>query len=545
MFERFDKASKKLFYLLVLLEIVIVIILSFKNHANIAFKDERFYTLNTGWSYMNDQGQTYQISLPIKLDAKPHQKVNISRTIPTDLKFLTNLSILTTHQNIEVYVDGKLIYFRYNEPSDDWFDVPTDSVWDMIQLPPYSEGKNITITYSSAYKDYSGKITEVHAGDKAALLMHSLREAGLSLLLACITLIMGIIIILVYLFFRQLIAINKSSLYLGWFTVLCSIWLIMESNLTQLFISNEHVISALTYLTLMTFPIPIIIYINYLINFHYKNTITIMAYIFIITAFVLILLQVFNIVDFHESSTIVQNEMLFLFGCILIILLLEVFHYNNKEIKVFTIASFILFLFGIIEFLTNRTHGTNNGVFVQTGFMIFIGILSWDSLRKIADIFKLSETAKHYKFLATRDLLTNCRNRVSYARDMDKVSFERNITIFVADMDNMKSINDTYGHHAGDEAIVLCSQCLLKVFGRRVYRIGGDEFVSIQYDLKQENIDSLIKEFQIECAKTNEDNPYQFTLTIGYATYDDTIDTTIYDTVKRADKDMYNRKHKI
>jgi diguanylate cyclase (GGDEF)-like protein len=542
--ERFEKFSHVLFFTLLLLELIIIVFLGFRKHTNISLFNESEYPMNSGWVYTDDSGSAYQVTLPAKLDAGPDNSVTISRILPSNLDFMMNLSMLTSHQNIEVYLDSKLIYFRYNEPSDHLFDIPTYSVWDLVRLPIHSEGKLLSIVIFSHYDDYAGVINEVHAGTTAALLVRSLQTSGLGLVLAIITFLMGVIMIFTYLYLKRLVSISRAILYLGLFTILCSTWLIMESNLMQIFITNEYVISALTYLTLMTFPIPIIIYISYLTNYHYRTVITCMTYIFIISAFILIILQLFNIMDFHESSFLVRSELFVLLGCVIITLLLEQIQYNNKEIRIFTVASVILFLFGILELLTYRIRSSNIGVAFQIGFILFIIILSWDAMRKAAEIIKMSESAKHYKFLATKDLLTSCRNRVSYARDMDRVSLERNITMFIADMDNMKEINDNFGHHTGDEVIVLCSHCLINVFGRRVYRIGGDEFVSIQYDLDQEHIDTLLKQFVAECAKTNEDIPYKFSMSVGYAVFDKDIDKTIYDTVKRADKDMYEKKNR-
>lgn len=541
---RFEKLSHVLFFTLLLIELIIIVLLGIRRHSNLSIFNDPEYTLNTGWLYVDDSGNSHQVTLPAKLDAGSNRSVAINRTLPANLDFMMNLSMLTSHQDIEVYLDSKMIYFRYNEPSDHLFDIPSANVWDVIRLPVHSEGKLLTIKISSPYKDYAGSINEVYLGSTAALLMRTLRTSGLSFILALVTFLMGVIMHLAYSYIKRLVTINRSIFYLGLFSILCSTWLIMESSMMQIIITNEYVISALTYLTLMTFPIPIIIFISYLPNYHYKKFITCMTYIVTSSAFLLIVLQLFNIMDFHESSYIVRYELFIILCCIVITLLLELFRYNNKEVRVFGIASIILFIFGILELATYRVRNSNIGVVFQIGFILFIIILSWDAMRKAADIINMSNSAKHYKFLATKDLLTRCRNRVSYARDMDKVDLGRDITMFITDMDNMKEINDTYGHHAGDEVIILCSQCLLKVFGRRVYRIGGDEFVSIQYDLKQEQIDMLLKEFDEECIKVNKDSPYKFTMSVGYARFDKAVDKTIYDTVNRADQDMYEKKNR-
>jgi len=251
-------------------------------------------------------------------------------------------------------------------------------------------------------------------------------------------------------------------------------------------------------------------------------------------------------VDFHESLLLLHIELFIIFSIIFITLCLELFHYKNSQIEILTISSGILFTFGIVELIIfNFQTEKNTGEFFQIGFLIFIILISWGVLRKVREVIKLSETANLYKMLATRDPLTNCRSRVSYEKDLDRIDLNRNIVIFLADVNNTKQVNDTYGHHAGDEVIILCSQCLLKAFGRRVYRIGGDEFVCIDYDQTKEDIEVMMSSFLIECKKANEDIPYTFEVSVGYAFFDKSLDKTIHDTVKRADKDMYERKNKM
>jgi diguanylate cyclase (GGDEF)-like protein len=206
-------------------------------------------------------------------------------------------------------------------------------------------------------------------------------------------------------------------------------------------------------------------------------------------------------------------------------------------------AASALFIFSIIELFMSQFRSEQvTGRYFRFGLYLFLLILGWDGIKKIVDYIKLSERAVHYRQLAYRDPLTNCRNRVAYEIDIEKIDTERIVTIFMADMNNMKEINDTYGHQIGDEAIILCSQCLIKIFGRSVYRIGGDEYLCIEYNLTQENIDNMLTAFYEECDKTNEDIDYKIKLSIGYASYDPNYDMTIHDTIKRADNMMYEVK---
>lgn len=59
---------------------------------------------------------------------------------------------------------------------------------------------------------------------------------------------------------------------------------------------------------------------------------------------------------------------------------------------------------------------------------------------------------------------------------------ERLFTFVLLDVDNFKSINDTYGHQEGDLSLVLIANILTEVFGEHVFRYGGDEFAVITFE---------------------------------------------------------------
>lgn len=87
--------------------------------------------------------------------------------------------------------------------------------------------------------------------------------------------------------------------------------------------------------------------------------------------------------------------------------------------------------------------------------------------------------------IATTDELTNLTNRRgfldAFEKEMDRTNRGqvRGGLVIMIDMDNFKSINDTYGHAAGDEALRLVSQTLQAHIRRMdvAARMGGDEFI--------------------------------------------------------------------
>jgi diguanylate cyclase (GGDEF)-like protein len=97
-----------------------------------------------------------------------------------------------------------------------------------------------------------------------------------------------------------------------------------------------------------------------------------------------------------------------------------------------------------------------------------------------------AEQFEQMRFLADHDPLTNLLNRRSFVQQLDaEVSrsrrYERPLALVIFDLDELKTVNDTQGHAAGDEALKLVADALRRTIrtGDNAYRIGGDEFAVI------------------------------------------------------------------
>lgn len=142
--------------------------------------------------------------------------------------------------------------------------------------------------------------------------------------------------------------------------------------------------------------------------------------------------------------------------------------------------------------------------------------------------------------LSTIDPLTQSRNR--FALDMDKNShYGRNCFMMIADIDDFKHWNDTYGHEKGDSLLVGFTHCLMDSFGEDcVYRYGGDEFVVLSEDDRpafQKKVAAFKK--QIQRMSKGKDN-VSFTAGFKEVCYND--DATFLACVSDCDKLLYEGK---
>ena len=104
------------------------------------------------------------------------------------------------------------------------------------------------------------------------------------------------------------------------------------------------------------------------------------------------------------------------------------------------------------------------------------------ALKREEDLhFELQSTHDQLKIRSRLDMMTGLLNRETFLAEMEEAKSkypDRTSSVILLDVDHFKRINDTWGHHAGDEALVQIGASILAVFGSDSLagRIGGEEF---------------------------------------------------------------------
>ncbi|SEA81446.1 diguanylate cyclase (GGDEF) domain-containing protein [Pseudobutyrivibrio sp. ACV-2] len=143
------------------------------------------------------------------------------------------------------------------------------------------------------------------------------------------------------------------------------------------------------------------------------------------------------------------------------------------------------------------------------------------------------------------DALTGIRNKTAYLEleaKMDKKIKEgrqQEFAITVFDVNNLKEINDTMGHQAGDDYICKACKIICKKYNHSpVFRVGGDEFVAISEGEDYEHIDELIEFFGGHNKQASTSGG--IVIACGMARYTDEEDMASL--FRIADKKMYENK---
>ena len=99
----------------------------------------------------------------------------------------------------------------------------------------------------------------------------------------------------------------------------------------------------------------------------------------------------------------------------------------------------------------------------------------------IVSMYKGAVELDVYRSMAYTDMLTGLHNRNAFVGAQDTLTVDTASSYIVMDINHFKWINDTFGHHFGDELIGYIARLVKDAFGSigTCYRIGGDEFVVI------------------------------------------------------------------
>lgn len=168
----------------------------------------------------------------------------------------------------------------------------------------------------------------------------------------------------------------------------------------------------------------------------------------------------------------------------------------------------------------------------------------FSSQKSIQDQLKeLSETDELTRLLNRRGFFDLASQRYELSRVRQKEGI-----LFFADMDGLKRINDTYGHHEGDIAIIAMANILKKVFSSQdiIGRIGGDEFTVLCLDRSYEyitHVKELIAKYTLEYNR-EVDKPYKLSITLGAFHFPGDTSDSLDTIISKSDKVLYHEKEK-
>lgn len=503
-----------------------------------------------GWYY--DDGTSAVLS---DLQYKDNT-TQVSKTLKADSLEAFTLCFDTANVDFIVYLNGEAIYDYHPElavlyGTSYGLDVHT------VTIPYFTGEADLTIQAEDLSKGtmWAG-FRNVAFDNGANYIRDTLTSNFLKCFLAFLIFTVGFAITIFGLILKNHNELRLEMISLGTLAMILSMWTITGSYFLGMLTGNSGYIRAINYLTLIMLPLVGITLVASLT----KRINSRSLYVVLVLTFLNLFLHMFMLIgkrmDYHDL--LLLTHIVFVIGVILaVIMIVQSYRQNRikeKQQRVILVAFFILMASGIADLIFYYfVHSINDAcVFSRFGLLIFVILLTSYEVNEFIRISQKNREMEVVRRMAYEDGLTGLENRLSFGEYEEELK-KKNIGIcmFVQfDINYLKTVNDTYGHSAGDDFIISAANIIRSSFGKygRVFRIGGDEFIVVIL-IEDDSID-LCKLYEIceeqmaiQLAHYNQQSNSPIPLQIAYGMAVCDLKTEELSTKEiLADERMYERK---
>ncbi len=196
----------------------------------------------------------------------------------------------------------------------------------------------------------------------------------------------------------------------------------------------------------------------------------------------------------------------------------------------------------------SRTFGTD-----EASLLSQINIHTGDELERLCesmkkmenDILKSAVDLSLATWNSQHDSMTQLYNKRFYTEILEKWKDEPRVGIIYLDIDNLKKMNDTYGHDRGDEIILKAANFIHKYDQPGMFssRVGGDEFVILIREGSGVKVDELVEKMRRDKEAILADEITDFCCRLAIGGTVRMSGEELAETIKRADENMYENKH--
>lgn len=501
--------------------LMMLILSSLDQRENFKLIDGQMHEIIGPWTVSANGLQQSNISLPYDLELDAGVRYSASTTIPFLIDKQDTLLIRASMQDLWVYLDDVLIH-EHVRPEPMIINTPPTSLWVLVDIPENALGKTLRIEYVSEVVEFSGVINAVHLDRKSMILNDLFVTQSFGFAVFLVLFLLGLISIGTSFAIKN--AEDLRLFYLGFMAIFAGVWILSESRLLQYFLGNRFILGSIAYLMIPMTAIFFALYIKDAIvtNEKFKKHLVYLAIVFTFLVVLNVSLQITGIMVYIEMMQYTLPIILVSAIYAAYIVYLEITLFKNEEAERFVKFTIILLVSLILEVISFFIHAFDSiSTFFRIGVIIFFGMLAIDTFIYIRTNMRRRDETLLLEKLAYKDFLTGGFNRTAFEKDVQKyIDSQRSFRLILLDLNDLKYINDTYGHAQGDEAIRLVFKAMEVGFASgQNYRIGGDEFAVIIDDVDTDRYQNCVQHFQDQLKLKAQDFLYPLKVAIGSDIY--------------------------
>ena len=469
--------------------------------------------------------------------------------VPADMRGDESFFFATIDQSVRVYLDGSAIY-RYgsSDPQMEKY----GRKWHLVNLPAWAAGRELIVRVTSDNPWVLTQLNRVHIDKESELIKRLFiydfpYVAGLTAI-AIFMMVIGVYFV---------VDAARRGIYLRLMLFLTTffVWMFSSSHLIFMWMDWPVLWWRTELISSFLLPVTGSILLVEVVNRQYRSWIMRLNNIFVV------LLVVGVIVEMMGQFGLYMMQFpyvpgLAVWGSYVAYALWKSSKAGNKHASSLLIALLIIVPLGIIDALAfqyrlyeGQTFFTPFSIYTIGFFIIQLILDRAEAERQLLEhASTLEEEVIEVKKRMEIDPLTGIYNRnrfPSAMRDFTKIARDTGepLSLVMFDIDHFKSINDTYGHDAGDEVLYGFSQKILSFLDRRhvLIRWGGEEFILLCLHCDGDQAKEFADKIREGVAEARLLPERQVTCSGGVGVWNGTDDDTMA-LVKRADTALYEAK---
>lgn len=513
------------------------------------------------FTWEKPDGTTEEITVPGSYDVPAGETMVITSTLPADFD-ASSIAIRSSLQDVNIYINGTLRE-QYSTSKTRLIGKNSASRFIFCSTSHEDAGKELRIELTTYTSNYSGVVNQIFCGDKADIWQLIFNHYGLATYIAFFTLFAGLTTILFSLTLGFVYHTSFDMEYLGWCMIMGATWMLGESKIRQLLIPNSSALASLCFVMILLGPIPLLLYADNVQHGLHRRLYHIVIGISLLNFIVCSILAIANIADFIETLPLGQIILIGTFLMVFIHLCLYIRNRKKASDHLLLLAHLLILLCVAAECVSVYFVTSLSGLFIGIGMLLLLFVNIVRTLRSIQHIEnerqqqELERKQKQTEILSLQMMQTlsttieakdeytrgHSYRVAEYAALIAEFMQEHNGCLIFLDMDNLKKINDVYGHMAGDRALRNLGTLLSRYTANGIAcRLGGDEFLLFLPDISAENVSKLTTRLFHHFHSIAEADPEIKDAALSAGLYMCTTSDTFADCYSKADKALYNVK---
>lgn len=498
--------------------------------------------INDGWVLKTSKSKIEDIKITeYQCSRDDYKSLDLEYRFPKDYKIIFPTIFIQTDNIIEnARIGNKIIEWGENKEKYKYYE---------INLPNDYKGKVLKLHIKLEKNEKSNILNSVEFMSDSDYVLYNFRKNSLPFLVAISIGILGGLLILVVVVVPKKTQRMKKLFWTG-ITFLCGcIAMIAYYEIYELLDNNRNIVKNMLFTgVFLIIPSVLMIAYNTFRNKKYKK----IMYGYNIVLYLMYLL----LVCLYFTKTISYEKIMFYTQIVIIVtsvllLIYNIFSYVKVNImeKVYTLGMSVCYILVVFLVGSNMLSENFSKSNIKTTIIIaLIGCFFITTIVYYAYVVEgYLDKVTENRILSTivyTDPLTGIMNRTKYEEIVEEIEKEskESIIVYSFDLNNLKKVNDKYGHEMGDMYIKGFANSLKEIFESIgfVGRLGGDEFTVI---LENSDIDNGIDKLQRCFSKYMKEYNIDYEASFAYGIADSRLENvSIKDLINLADDRMYEYK---